>query len=63
MSVDPLASEYPSYRDFAYVAGNPIIFIDPDGRNTIYNDDKKYFIDSQFINVRLFYPKQNTLQL
>ena len=39
LCVDPLASEYPSYSDYAYVAGNPIIFIDPDGRNTIYYDE------------------------
>jgi len=33
LSLDPLASDYPSLSDYSYVAGNPIIFIDPDGRS------------------------------
>jgi RHS repeat-associated protein len=32
LSLDPLAANYPSLSDYSYVAGNPIIFIDPDGR-------------------------------
>ena len=30
--VDPLAEKYPNMSGFAYTAGNPIMFIDPDGR-------------------------------
>ncbi len=32
-SVDPLAAKYPGLTPYHYVAGNPMIFIDPDGRD------------------------------
>lgn len=31
LSLDPAAMEYPSLSDYNYVAGNPVMFIDPDG--------------------------------
>ena len=31
LSLDPHAHRYPSFSDYSYVAGNPILFIDPDG--------------------------------
>ncbi|MEL6669092.1 MAG: RHS repeat-associated core domain-containing protein, partial [Bacteroidota bacterium] len=36
LSVDPLAQEYPSLSGYAYVKGNPISYLDPDGRRTFY---------------------------
>lgn len=33
--VDPLASEYAAISPYAYVANNPVIFIDPDGREIV----------------------------
>jgi len=35
LSLDPLASDYPSWSDYCYVAGNPIVFVDPDGKDII----------------------------
>ena len=35
LSVDPLSSEYPSLSPYAFVADNPIIYIDPDGRRIV----------------------------
>lgn len=35
MSLDPLAAKYPSMSPYNFVAGNPLIFIDPDGREVV----------------------------
>jgi len=32
LSLDPLAAKYPSISPYAFVANNPILFIDPDGK-------------------------------
>jgi RHS repeat-associated protein len=32
LSVDPLADKYPSMSAFMYCAGNPVVLVDPDGR-------------------------------
>jgi RHS repeat-associated protein len=45
LSVDPLADKYPSMSPFMYVAGNPVMLVDPDGREIIlqelYRKNKK----------------------
>ncbi len=35
LSVDPLAEKYPNISSYAYVDNNPVIYIDPDGREKI----------------------------
>ena len=32
MNVDPLAEKYTNISPYAYVANNPVYFVDPDGR-------------------------------
>ena len=36
LSVDPLAGKYPNMSPYNYCAGNPVKFIDPDGRKIIF---------------------------
>ena len=40
-SVDPLAHKYPSTGSYVYCLGNPIKYIDPDGRSTHTNQSGK----------------------
>lgn len=44
--VDALAEEYLGWAPFNYVLGNPVIFIDPDGRSVLNGDTTVYFLDS-----------------
>ena len=41
LSVDPLAHKYPSTGSYVYCLGNPIKYIDPDGRSTHTNQSGK----------------------
>ena len=36
LSVDPLAEKYPAWSSYNFVLGNPIKFVDPDGREVEY---------------------------
>ena len=53
-SIDRKAEDYPSTSPFAYCAGNPILYIDPTGKDWIvayYNDtDLFFFYDSKIHN-------------
>ena len=39
LSVDPKADKYPSVSPYAYCAWNPVKLVDPDGRESITNED------------------------
>ena len=39
LSLDPLAAKYPTMSAYNYVAGNPIILIDPNGKEIIYKGE------------------------
>mgnify|MGYP001187266222 CR=1 FL=1 len=41
LSVDPLSDKYPNLTPYAYCANNPVIFVDPDGRDWYESEDKK----------------------
>ena len=43
LSLDPLASKYPALSPYNFVADNPIMYIDPDGRKIVVPnvDDRK----------------------
>jgi RHS repeat-associated protein len=47
LSVDPMASKYPSLTPYAYVANNPIKLIDPNGEEIEFNS----FIDKVYVAV------------
>ena len=56
LSVDPLTAEMPSWSTYNFCFGNPIIYVDPDGRapqDWIKNKDGKYIWDKTVTN-----PKQ-----
>ncbi len=61
LSLDPLASEFPAWSDYNYVLGNPVTYIDPDGREPddsdpepepeVYNEHENFF--NVFVNPNL----------
>ena len=40
LSVDPMSEKFPSMSPYNYCANNPVILVDPDGREFVNNDDK-----------------------
>lgn len=47
LSLDPLAINFPNVSDYTYVLGNPIILIDPDGRNPVVSSFEEHVTNSR----------------
>lgn len=47
LSLDPHATDYPSWSDYNYVLGNPISFIDPDGKSWLGHWIRRQLISLQ----------------
>ena len=47
LSVDPLSDKYPNLTPYAYCANNPIILVDPDGRDWYETTDGKIIWDDK----------------
>jgi hypothetical protein len=48
LSVDPMSDKYPSMSPYNYCANNPVILVDPDGREVEYNS----FIDRIIVGIK-----------
>jgi len=56
LSVDPMSDKYPSMSPYNYCANNPVILVDPDGREIEYNS----FIDFILVGItRIINPEFN----
>jgi RHS repeat-associated protein len=40
LSVDPMADKYPSMSPYMYLAGNPVMLVDPGGDSTVYFNNR-----------------------
>ncbi|MBN1971954.1 MAG: hypothetical protein JW870_21560 [Candidatus Delongbacteria bacterium] len=45
LSVDPMARKYPEMNPYGYCANNPILYVDPDGRDLViwYNNNQNHY--------------------
>ncbi|MBP1672473.1 MAG: type secretion protein Rhs [Bacteroidetes bacterium] len=43
--IDPMSYKYPSMSPYVYCANNPVILVDPDGRDIYTFDEKGYLLD------------------
>ena len=60
LSTDPLQKKYPSLSPYNFVANNPIMFIDPDGRYIVDGQGRKAVVMK---NGRAFYTKYATTDI
>jgi hypothetical protein len=64
LSVDPLSDKYPNLTPYAYCANNPVILMDPDGREVIIKGDDVDGAVQQLqnqTNLKLSYDKNGNL--
>ncbi|RYZ32697.1 MAG: RHS repeat-associated core domain-containing protein, partial [Sphingobacteriales bacterium] len=57
MSIDPLQRKYPEVTPYAYCLGNPVVFIDPDGKVVIISDKNGKKLATIKADGKVFYEK------
>jgi len=60
LSVDPLQAKYPEISPYVFVADNPIIYIDPDGKKIIIVGDRE-FVEKTFSQLQALTSNQLVL--
>jgi len=52
-TMDPLCEKYYEVSPYAYCAGNPIYYVDPDGMKVIYNQNENGTIYQEMMSMRI----------
>ncbi|HOH23419.1 MAG TPA: RHS repeat-associated core domain-containing protein [Bacteroidales bacterium] len=54
LSVDPMSDKYPNLTPYAYCANNPVILVDPDGRDWIKGEDGQISYTDEITSAKQF---------
>ncbi len=57
ISVDSLAEKYPEWSSYAYTFNNPVIYVDPDGKEGEYIDPSKLMLSQEYAEAFIQFAK------